>query len=97
MERTEVITQINAAVAVAILALTLAIAFIHCREYGWRNHVALLGIGLVLLGMVNVVTAVPAAFDLSGHIATRFIAGALRGAVLVLLLAYVWHRFSERR
>ena len=91
------IASLNFAVAVVILGLVLVISYDHIRSHGWKHSHVFLGLTMILLASVSLVSAFVVPLGLTQYTeGFRFVTGALRGAVLVLLVAYAWYRFEQR-
>ena len=89
------IADLNLAIAIAIWVMAVFVAWDHWNERHprWRT----IGLTVLVLATVNLLSAIPAAFELTDYAESfRFIAAFLRGVGLVLLLGYAWFRWEER-
>lgn len=89
---------VNLSFAIAIVVTAAWIGYQHVRCRPPIGNPAYVGAAVLLLATLSVVTAIlPVFTDLREYTdAFRFAAGALRGATLVLLLAYLL-RFHRRQ
>ena len=73
-----------------IVVLVAYVSWWHMRAHGLASPMALAGVALLCFGALALTTAIPPAFDIQGAEADayRFIAAALRGAIIVLLGGY---------
>lgn len=85
----------NLFASLLIVALVLYVSWWHFREHGFASPMALAGVALLCFGVLSLTTIIPAALDMRDADAFRFIAAALRGAIVVLLGGYALHRWQE--
>lgn len=88
--------EINALLALLVLVLIMGAAVDAIYRHGVRHRMTAMAVLLVLLGLLNVVSAVgPIVPDsVFPDVATRFLAAALRTAALVVLLGYTLSKLS---
>ena len=90
------IATFNLVIALLIWTLVVFIGVSHWHERGFSNRTALLGVVVFCLSTVTLFSAVVTPLGLNEYVeAFRFGSAVFRSIALVLLLSYLWNRWSE--
>lgn len=90
------IAELNLGIAVAIFVMALFVAIDQWTDPQAETRWRFVGLSVVVLASVNLISAAPTPLGLVEYSdAFRFIAAALRGVALVLLIAYALFRWER--